>query len=383
MIFFLVIGDSAFLAAAKTIVLIVLIKISDLLLSIRTPYTGVVQKHILGLSLLVGVIVYFMGDQIGGPLIWFIDDFIGVSLGDALYWTIISFMILKTLEILIAGNRAEMPKNISVNSPIGASGAVSALTAVFKEIIQNIWVSLEAGAKNMLVVGSIAGVLGILLSSATQSDLPGRVSVLLVELSFGLLPLTIFWVIIAGYIIGMGLPIVASYVILAIFAVGALTEFGVPSMAAHMISYWVAVVSAVTPPVALAAYAASAISNADPVKTGFEALRLASMIFVMPFLFVYSPILLSGTVTEITMTTIACVLGVIAWAGCLEGYMIKKTLPVEKITLGVSAACLLLPVSELLAFLFNLKGNFDLHVYLAGGLILLGTVAWQKARETG
>jgi TRAP-type uncharacterized transport system fused permease subunit len=202
-------------------------------------------------------------------------------------------------------------------------------------------------------------------------------------LSFGLLPLTIFWVIIAGYIIGMGLPIVASYVILAIFAVGALTEFGVPSMAAHMISYWVAVVSAVTPPVALAAYAASAISNADPVKTGFEALRLASMIFVMPFLFVYSPILLSGTVTEITMTTIACVLGVIAWAGCLEGYMIKKTLPVEKITLGVSAACLLLPVSELLAFLFNLRGNFDLHVYLAGGLILLGTVAWQKARETG
>ena len=103
------------------------------------------------------------------------------------------------------------------------------------------------------------------------------------ELSFGLLPLTIFWVIIAGYIIGMGLPIVASYVILAIFAVGALTEFGVPTMAAHMISYWVAVVSAVTPPVALAAYAASAISNADPVKTGFEALRLASMIFVMPF----------------------------------------------------------------------------------------------------
>ena len=383
MIFFLVIGDSAFLAAAKTIVLIVLIKISDLLLSIRTPYTGVVQKHILGLSLLVGVIVYFMGDQIGGPLIWFIDGFIGVSLGDALYWTIISFMILKTLEILFSGNRAEMPTNISVNFPIGASGAVSALTAVFKEIIQNIWVSLEAGAKNMLVVGSIAGVLGILLSSATQSDLPGRVSVLLVELSFGLLPLTIFWVIIAGYIIGMGLPIVASYVILAIFAVGALTEFGVPSMAAHMISYWVAVVSAVTPPVALAAYAASAISNADPVKTGFEALRLASMIFVMPFLFVYSPILLNGTVTEITVTTIACVLGVIAWAGCLEGYMIKKTLPVEKITLGVSAACLLLPVSELLAFLFNLRGNFDLHVYLAGGLILLGTVAWQKARETG
>ncbi len=381
MIFFLVIGDSAFLAAAKTIVLIILLKISDLLLSIRTPYTGSVQKHVLGLSLLVGVVVYFMGDQIGGPFIWFVDDFIGVSLGDALYWTIITFIILKTLEIIVAGNRAEMPMHISLNYPAETSGAVSALGAVIKEIIQNIWVSLESGAKNMLVVGSIAGVLGILLSSATQSDLPGRVSGLLVELSFGLLPLTIFWVIIAGYIIGMGLPIVASYVILAIFAVGALTEFGVPTMAAHMISYWVAVVSAVTPPVALAAYAASAISNADPVKTGFEALRLASMIFVMPFLFVYSPLLLNGTVIEITVTTIACVLGVIAWAGCLEGYIIKQALPIEKIILGVAAACLLLPVAELLAFIFSLEGKFDFEVYLAGAVILLGIVAWQKARS--
>jgi TRAP-type uncharacterized transport system fused permease subunit len=196
-----------------------------------------------------------------------------------------------------------------------------------------------------------------------------------------LLPLTIVWVIVAGYIIGMGLPIVASYVILAIFAVGALTEFGVPSMAAHMISYWVAVVSAVTPPVALAAYAASAISKADPVKTGFEALKLASMIFVMPFLFVYSPILLTGTVAEITITTIACVLGVIAWAGCLEGYLIRKALPIEKILLAVSAACLLLPVPELLIFIFNLKGNLDLQIYIAGGLVLLGTVAWQKFRS--
>ena len=108
--------------------------------------------------------------------------------------------------------------------------------------------SLEAGAKNTLVVSCIAGVLGILLSAATQSDLPGRVSQLLVDASFGLLPLTIFWVIVAGYIVGMGLPIVASYVILAIFAVGALAELGVPPIAAHMISYWVAVVSAVTHP---------------------------------------------------------------------------------------------------------------------------------------
>ena len=153
-------------------------------------------------------------------------------------------------------------------------------------------------------------------------------------------------------------------------------------MAAHMISYWVAVVSAVTPPVALAAYAASAISKADPVKTGFEALRLASMIFVMPFLFVYSPLLLTGTVTEIVITTVACVLGVIAWAGCLEGYIIRKAVSIEKAILGVSAACLLLPVAELIAFIFKLETNLDYQVYLAGTLILIGSLAWQKFKST-
>ena len=380
MIFFLVIGDSAFLAAAKTIVLIVLLKTADLLVSVRTPYSNAIGKHLLGVSLLVGVVVYFLGEKIGGPFIWFVDDFIGVSMGDSLYWSIITFLILKTLEIILAGKTSSMPVLKYGEDPIEGSGSISALWAIISEMVKNIWISLEAGAKNMLVVGSIAGVLGILLSSATQSDLPGRVSGLLVELSFGLLPLTIFWVIVAGYIIGMGLPIVASYVILAIFAVGALTEFGVPSLAAHMISYWVAVVSAVTPPVALAAYAASAISGADPVKTGFEALRLASMIFVMPFLFIYTPLLLTGTTTDIIITTVACVTGVIAWAGCLEGYLLKKTVLTEQIMLGVAAACLLLPVSEFISFILNVKGTFDFYAYIAGAILLLVIIIIQKIR---
>ena len=240
---------------------------------------------------------------------------------------------------------------------------------------------METGARNTLVVGSIAGVLGILLSSATQSDLPGRVSALLVELSFGLLPLTIMWVIIAGYIIGMGLPIVASYVILAIFAVGALTDFGVPTMAAHMVSYWVAVVSAVTPPVALAAYAASAISHGDPVKTGFEALRLASMIFVMPFLFVYTPLLLDGTAIEITITAVACFVGVIAWAGFLEGYLLKNTMPTVRVILVVSAACLLLPMAELISFVFGLENEYNYQIYIAGIVLLLAALAIQNFRR--
>jgi TRAP transporter 4TM/12TM fusion protein len=380
MVYYLVIGDSAFLAAAKTIVLIVMLRAADLLTSVRTPYSSYIGKHLLGISLLVGVFVYFLGETVGGPFIWLVDDFIGLSAGHALYWVMSTYLILKVAEILIAGRAARM-----TNLDLGAEalqdgGSGVSLRAVATEVIKNVWASMEAGARNVLVVGSIAGVLGILLSSATQSDLPGRVSGLLVELSFGLLPLTIFWVIVAGYIIGMGLPIVASYVILAIFAVGALTEFGVPTMAAHMISYWVAVVSAVTPPVALAAYAASAIAQSDPVKTGFEALRLASMILVMPFLFVYTPLLLEGSLFDITMTVFACVVGVIAWAAFLESRGLMDTIPVERLMLGVAAACLLLPIDRLIRFLFDIEGALLLQTYAVGVALVIATFAIQLSR---
>lgn len=380
MVYYLVIGDSAFLAAAKTIVLIVMLRAADLLTTVRTPYSGFIGKHLLGASLLVGVFVYFLGESVGGPFIWLVDDFIGLSAGHALFWVMITYLVLKIIEILVAGRAAGMPAVVYGDDVAQNVGAGASLWAAFAEVAKNVWVSMEAGAKNVLVVGSIAGVLGILLSSATQSDLPGRVSGLLVELSFGLLPLTIFWVIVAGYIIGMGLPIVASYVILAIFAVGALTEFGVPSMAAHMISYWVAVVSAVTPPVALAAYAASAIAQSDPVKTGFEALRLASMILVMPFLFVYTPLLLDGSMFDIVATVFACVVGVIAWAAFLESRGLMDTIPVERLMLGVAAACLLLPVDRLIRFVFDIEGALLIQTYVVGVALVVATFAIQLSR---
>ena len=264
---------------------------------------------------------------------------------------------------------------------ISGPGMLANLGGVFVKLVKVIWISMEAGAKNTLVISCIAGVLGILLSSATQSDLPGRISSLLIDLSFGLLPLTIFWVIIAGYVVGMGLPITASYVILVIFSVGALTEFGVPTLAAHLICYWVAVTSAVTPPVALAAYAASAIAKSDPIKTGLEAMKLASLIFIMPFLFVYTPLLLDGTTMDITLTTIACTIGVVAWAGFLEGHILRDMVTFERVMIGLSGLCLLLPMDHLVMWVLGMEGDYRYQVYLIGVLLLAMTLILQKLRN--
>ncbi|GEM_PF-441825 len=388
MVYLLVIGDSAFLAAAKTIVLIVLLRAVDLLVAVRTPWSGNSWKYFLPISLAFGVLVYFFGADVGAPFTWFINTYVGFTIGDALYWVVAAFIILKVVEVILAGVSAEMGAipNAVAEAGLGAeirpsrphNGALRCLYESYSELVRNIWVSMEAGAKNTLVIGCIAGVLGILLSSATQSDLPGRVSALLVELSFGLLPLTIFWVIVAGYVIGMGLPIVASYVILAIFAVGALTNLGVPVLAAHMISYWVAVVSAVTPPVALAAYAASAIAQSDPVKTGNEAVRLASMIFLMPVLFVYTPLLLDGGTAEIVVTVVATFLGVVAWAMFLEAPGTKTGGSVMRFILGLAVLCLLLPVDHAINYFLGVEQSLHYETYAIGVVLLALALVGQR-----
>jgi TRAP-type uncharacterized transport system fused permease subunit len=243
--------------------------------------------------------------------------------------------------------------------------------------VKTCWISMEAGATNSLVTGCLAGALGLLLSCANQSDLPGRVAGLLVELSFGLLPVTIFWIIVAGYVVGMGLPITASYVIVLLFGVLPLTNLGVPTLTAHLICYWVAVVSAVTPPVALAAYAASAIAHSDPVRTGFQALKLASWIFLMPFLFAYTPILLNGGWPDVILTVIACLLGIVAWGGVLEGYLIKTTTKIEWILVCAASMALLLPMDHLVVFFTPLRGEFHYITYFLG-VSLLGIAFFRQ-----
>ncbi len=383
MVYYLIIGDSAFLAAVKTIFLIVLLKTSDLLAGVRTPWSDATRRPFLAISIALGMLSYFFGMQVGAPFTWFADTLRGLNWGDAIFWMVAGYIALKLAEILFAATRsAPMPHESATNSAVVAGvGALRRLRDASVELVKCVWISMEAGATNTLIIGCIAGVLGILLSSATQSDLPGRISSLLIEFSFGMLPLTIFWVIVAGYVVGMGLPITASYVILVIFSVTGLTNLGVSTLTAHLICFWVATTSAVTPPVALASLAASAIAGGDPMKTSIESVKLASWIFVMPFLFVYTPLLLDGSFADITATVVACVIGIVAWAGFLEGFLFKYTTIAERILLGLAAVFLMLPIDHLFVFLTPYEGEYHYQAY-AIGLALMGfTVALQRMRR--
>ncbi|MEK6712066.1 MAG: TRAP transporter fused permease subunit, partial [Nitrospinota bacterium] len=206
---------------------------------------------------------------------------------------------------------------------------------------REIFDALVGGAHNSLSIGALAGVLGIIIGSLILSGIQDRFASLLIQVSGGSLVITILLVIFAGYIFGMGVPVTAAYVMTAIVGVGALVRLGVPPLSAHLLCFWVAVVGGVTPPVALCAYAGASIAGADPLRTGFTATKLASWIFIMPFLFVYTPILFTGPPLEVVRSMLTAAVAACAWAGALEGYLFRETKLYERILLLVAALGLL------------------------------------------
>lgn len=201
--------------------------------------------------------------------------------------------------------------------------------------------ALSEGARGAVAVGSIVGVLGIVMGVCSLTGLPNYFSQFVIYLSGGYLFLLTFLIILAGLFIGMGLPTTPSYVILVILGVPALVKMGVSPLTAHMVALWVAVQSNVTPPVALAAIAASAIAKSDPFRTGWEACRLASWIYLMPFLFIYTSILNVGWNTLFFTTILTSIIALVSWGGALTGFLLRKTTPFERGCLVVSALGLL------------------------------------------
>jgi TRAP-type uncharacterized transport system fused permease subunit len=230
---------------------------------------------------------------------------------------------------------------------------------------QKIFEALVAGAKTSLTVGSLTGVLGIILGVCLLTGLPNQFAGLLLQISGGYLPVVVLFIIFAGYVIGMGLPATPSYVILALFGVPALVQLGIPALTAHMIAFWVAVNSVVTPPVALAAYAAAGLAKSDPFKTGFTATKLASWLYLMPFLFVYTPILMVGQTAPlyVVRSVVTCIFGLWAWAAAVEGYMLYELNWIQRIALFFTAFMLLDP---------------GLFTDILGIFILVAIFAWQK-----
>jgi len=203
--------------------------------------------------------------------------------------------------------------------------------------------ALVNGARNSLTVGATAGVIGIIIGVVNMTGLGIKFSSIVLSLSGEILPLTILLTAVAGYIIGMGVTITAAYILLSVLAAPALVELGVPLLTAHLVVFWFCETGGITPPVALVAFAASAIARCNPHKAGLLAVRLASPLFITPFLFVYTPILFNGALPQVMETIASCTIGMVAYAGMMQGYWFRRAGVVERVLLGFAALCLFIP----------------------------------------
>ncbi|NWF92772.1 MAG: TRAP transporter permease [Syntrophaceae bacterium] len=206
---------------------------------------------------------------------------------------------------------------------------------------KKIFDALIGGARASLSVGATVGVIGIVIGTTSLTGLANYFQQFVIFLSGGHLALLVLLIIIAGVFVGMGMPTTPSYVVLVILGVPALIRIGVSTLTAHLLVFWVAVASNVTPPVALSAWAAAAIAKSDPWKTGWAATKLASWIYLMPFLFVYTSILKVGWNFSFFLTVFDCIIALMAWGAAVEGYLFKETTLVERICLFVAALSLL------------------------------------------
>ena len=196
-------------------------------------------------------------------------------------------------------------------------------------------------AADLVIICAIAGaVIGLLNITGLALGL----SISLVKVGEANLPLLLVFVALICIVLGMGLPTTGVYLLVAVLAAPALVKLGVPPLAAHMFVFFFGCLSMITPPVAMAAYAAAHIAQTSPMKVGWTACRLGWPAFVVPFLFVMSPtLLLTGPPGIVALNVATATLGV--WFGCaaIAGWFMKPLGPVRRSLFAIDAVLLLLP----------------------------------------
>ncbi|WP_417421661.1 TRAP transporter permease [Halomonas sp.] len=185
---------------------------------------------------------------------------------------------------------------------------------------------LELGARNAVAVSMACAVAGIIVGVVGLTGLGLKFSSMMLAFSGGNLVLALVMVLLASLILGMGLPVTASYIVLIVLVGPALTsEFGVPLLIAHLVVFWYSQDSNVTPPIALAGFAGAAIAGSKPMETGFQAWKFAKGLYLIPLFMVFNPeIIIGGPVLVVVWNAVIAILALCAFAAALEGYLFTR-----------------------------------------------------------
>jgi TRAP transporter 4TM/12TM fusion protein len=213
-----------------------------------------------------------------------------------------------------------------------------------KNFFLNLFEGLVSGGEKSLIIGSTAGPVGIIVGIALLTGLAFKFSAVVLSYTFGLKWMALLLVMFATFILGMGITVTADYMILALLAVPAMGQMGIPLIAAHFSAFWYSQSSNVTPPVCMAAFAGAGIAGSNPYKTGLHAMRFSSYLYLMPFMFVYSPILMpEGFSFNVLTSWITAIASTIPFGAGAIGYFLGNLNFFQRGVLIISSIFLLIP----------------------------------------
>lgn len=211
--------------------------------------------------------------------------------------------------------------------------------------LADIFNGLIAGAKGILSVLVACAAAGIIIGVVTKTGVGLKMASALLDLAGGMMLPSMFFTMITALILGMGVPTTANYVITSTIAAPALMQMGVPVLAAHMFVFYFGIIADVTPPVALAAYAGSAIAGGNALRTGVNASKLAIAAFIIPYVFVLSPeiLMINATVPNLLWSLSTAIIGMIGVSSALIGYLTGNLNGVQRALLFLGGLLMIYP----------------------------------------
>lgn len=311
---------------------------------VMAEFTGIPYEKII-IAAIVPAILYFVA-------VYFMLDFeamtlglvglprrelpkIGETLKKGLY--LFTPLVVLVYALVVMGTSPIMAAIFSMISVV----MVSWLRAATRMGPVKILKALAEGSYGVVEVAASCGSAGIIIGVLTLTGLGMKLVVLIIDIAGGLLFPVLVLTMLVSFVLGMGMPTAPAYILCASVAAPAIVKMGVPVMAAHLFVVYFSCLSTITPPVALAAYAAAGIARAGPMKVGFTAVRLGIAAYIVPFMFIFAPaLLLIGTSGQILLAIPTALIGTYALA---RGVQLRSAHPLERILMIIAALMLIKP----------------------------------------
>ncbi len=310
---------------------------------IMAAFTGVPLKTILGYSILPAVLYYV-------ALYFYVD----IKAGKKGLQGMPRELLPKFKDIVLQGGHIFLPVLILIwlliedYTPFFASSAC--VVAVFvvswfrkfsRLTPRKLLIALEASTRVAITVSALSAAAAIIYGVMTATGLLVKVTSVILTVSGGVWLIAILVLAGMSYILGMGLPVTASYVLVAVLGAPALAEMGVPILTAHLLLFWFSQYATITPPICMTAFVAARVADAPPMKTGWTAVLMGKALYVMPFMFVYGS-LLTQSLVEILFDFCVLFASLALMPMAIEGYAIDKTSTAERLLTAIASVLFLI-----------------------------------------